>query len=102
MKAIVHVNQHHIKANRADGGHRPVLTNKTSTGNLYSHTTIIHDGQGNEIGRFRYEPNSPLSCGAHVWFETSSEYVTVIDGVTPAEAKNNIVPFATYLNKPVA
>lgn len=72
MKTIIHVNQHKIKANRKDGGDRPVLTCKTYKDNRYGHTARILDkNTGREVGRFVYRPNQPLSCGAHVWFETN-------------------------------
>lgn len=32
---------------------------------------------GRELGRFIYRPERPLSCGAHVWFQTS-ENVEVV------------------------
>ena len=41
MKTIIHVNQHQIKANRKDGGHRPVLTVKTYKSNTYAHEVNI-------------------------------------------------------------
>lgn len=70
MKTIVHVNQHVIKKNNKTGEREPVLTCKTYKDNRYAHTAIIKDEQGNELGRFVYRPDKPLSCGAHVWFET--------------------------------
>jgi hypothetical protein len=72
MKTIIHVNQHRIKANRKDEGDRPVLTCKTYKENRYGHEAIIKY-QGREIGRFVYRPDKPLSCGAHVWFETQEQ-----------------------------
>lgn len=76
MKRIIHVNQHMIKANRKDGGDRPVLTCKTYKDTEYGHEAVIIAG-GVEIGRFVYRPNRPLSCGAHVWFETENEDVSI-------------------------
>lgn len=73
MKTIIHVNQHKIKANRADGQTRPVLTCKTYRSNRYGHEAIIRSKNGRELGRFIYRPSKPLSCGAHVWFETQEE-----------------------------
>ncbi len=72
MKKIIHVNQHKIKANRKDDGNRPVLTCKTYQENQYGHECIIR-ADGVELGRFIYRPDKPLSCGAHVWFETEHE-----------------------------
>ena len=75
MKTIIHVNQHKIKANNKDGERRPVLTCKTYKSNDYGHEAEVwHDGV--VVGRFVYSPDKPLSCGAHVWFETQQE-VTV-------------------------
>jgi hypothetical protein len=74
MKTIIHVNQHVIKANRKTGESNTVLTCKTYKSNQYTDTAIVmKDGQ--EIGRFVYRPDNPLSCGAHVWFETECEVV---------------------------
>lgn len=73
-KTIIHVNQHRIKANRKDGGDRPVLTCKSYNSNDYGHTAVILCPEtGKELGRFVYSPDKPLSCGAHVWFETKEE-----------------------------
>lgn len=73
MKTIIHVNQHRIKANRKDGGGRPVLTCKTYKDNRYGATAVIrHPETGEELGRFVYRPGAPLACGAHVWFETQN------------------------------
>lgn len=78
MKKIIHVNQHRIKANRKDGGDRPVLTCKTYKSNMYGYEAVIRCREtGKELGRFVYSPDKPLSCGAHVWFETK-EAVDVI------------------------
>lgn len=71
MKTIIHVNQHVIKKNRKTGNVDPVLTCKTYKSNRYASTAIIRDKQGKEVGRFKYRPNKPLGCGAHVWFETA-------------------------------
>ena len=73
MKHIIHVNQHVIKSNRKENKNDPVLTCKTYKENRYGHTAIILDREGNELGKFVYRPNKPLSCGAHVWFETEND-----------------------------
>ena len=83
MKSIIHVNQHRIKANlrrlrdpqyaESHGSElEPVLTCKTYKDNRYGHEAIISVG-GREVGRFVYRPDAPLSCGAHVWFETQEQ-----------------------------
>lgn len=68
MRTLVHVNQHHIKANAKDGGNRPVLTVKTYKDNRYAHEVELPDGC-----RVVYRPDKPLSCGARVWIETDGE-----------------------------
>ena len=72
MKKIIHVNQHIIKANRKTGAQDPVLTVKTYKSNHYAHDVII-----NGASRVVYSPDKPLSCGAHVWIETSAS-ITII------------------------
>lgn len=74
MKTVIHVNQHNIKHNRnyPTLKRRPVLTCKTYKSNTKGmRATIKHDGK--VVGVFRYEPDAPLPCGAHVWFETQEE-----------------------------
>lgn len=72
MKIIIHVNQHNIKRNIKTGSKDPVLTVKTYKSNNYAHEVILRDKLGTEVGRFRYEPDNPLSCGARVWFESTT------------------------------
>jgi len=68
MKKRIHVNQHLIKANRKDGGSRPVLTVKTYKSNDYGRAVEILGPS-----RLIYRPDKPLSCGAHVWIETDAK-----------------------------
>jgi hypothetical protein len=72
MKTIVHVNQHVIKSNRANDENKPVLTVKTYKSNDYAHEAVIRDANGVEVARVVYRPDNPLSCGAHVWIETTN------------------------------
>jgi hypothetical protein len=76
MKTIIHVNQHVIKANRKNNEVNPVLTCKTYKTNEYTNTAVIVK-DGEEVGRFVYRPDKPLSCGAHVWFETNNKVIGV-------------------------
>jgi hypothetical protein len=71
MKTIIHVNQHVIKSNRKNNETNPVLTVKTYKNNTYG-TNVSIDGPCKIV----YNPDKPLSCGAHVWVETEAE-VTV-------------------------
>ena len=69
MKTRIHVNQHHIKANRKHPeGNLPVLTVKTYKSNTYANAVTI-----NGPSKLVYQPENPLSCGAHVWLETYAE-----------------------------
>jgi len=68
LKTIIHVNQHVIKSNRKEGKNDPVLTVKTYKNNIYAHDVEICGPS-----RVVYSPDKPLSCGAHVWIETTSE-----------------------------
>ena len=69
MRTIVHVNQHNIKHNAKTGEAKPVLTVKTYLQNRIGQTAkIMYNGV--EVGRFVYQPDKPLSCGAKVWFNT--------------------------------
>ena len=75
MKTIIHVNQHVIKSNRKNSETKPVLTCKTYKSNEYGMRADVLDDDGNIIGSFIYSPDKPLSCGAHVWFETNNKVV---------------------------
>ena len=76
-KCRLHVNQNMIKADRKDGGRRPVFTvkrrGKTSTGS----SCWILDGDGRVVARLVYRPDDPLSCGARAWIETDLDVVVV-------------------------
>jgi len=70
MKKRIHVNQHNIRAN-SKGADLPVLTMKTSKGNIKCNRVDVH-GPSTVV----YSPDKPLACGAKVWIETDAE-VTV-------------------------
>ena len=69
-KTRIHVNQHVVRRNGKTGEKSPVLTVKRGTTNTYCHSVQI-------LGPSRvvYSPDKPLSCGAKVWVETSSDVV---------------------------
>ena len=76
VKAIIHVNQHRIRSNLKTGKKEPVLTVKTYKNNVYCNEVII-DGPSKVV----YSPDKPLSCGARVWIETDSAFVTYLTEV---------------------
>jgi hypothetical protein len=67
MKSIIHVNQHIIKRNAKNGENEPTITVKQGRKNTYAREVII-DGPSKVV----YSPDSPLSCGAKVWIETTA------------------------------
>ncbi len=71
-KTIIHVNMHHVRANKKDGGNRAVLTVKRGKTNQYAHAVDIK-GPSKVV----YRPDKPLSCGARGWIETKAEVVLV-------------------------
>lgn len=79
-RTVVHVNQHVIKSNAKHGEAEPVLTVKKGRTNRYGHEVVIRDEDGRLVGKFRYEPEHPLSCGAKVWFETDLDVEVVVRG----------------------
>lgn len=68
MLKKIHVNQHHIIANRKDGGSRPPITIKTYKSNTYAYNVEILGPS-----KLVYRPDKPLSCGARLWIETRAE-----------------------------
>jgi hypothetical protein len=79
MKSRIHVNQHAIRANRKDGGHRPVISVKTYRSNRYAHGVVIHGPS-----RLVYRPDRPLPCGARLWLETDAQVELVSAPEVPA------------------
>ena len=65
MKSIIHIDQHAIRANKKDGGRRPVISVKTYKSNTKCHSVTV-DGPSEIV----YSPDKPLSCGARVWVVT--------------------------------
>ena len=90
MKTIIHVNQHVIKRNRKTGERESVLSAKTYKSNDYGHKVIIYGQDGKEAARIVYEPDKPLSCGAHVWLVTES--AVKVECVNYMEAKEKHAP----------
>lgn len=65
----IHVNQANMRANRKDGGRRPVFSVRTSMGVLWGREVEV-------VGRSKLVyPDKPLSCGARVWIETRSAVI---------------------------
>ena len=75
--ARIHVNQHKIKSNQKldkSTQKEPVITCKRGGENHYAHEVIIFGKDGLEAARVIYRPDKPLSCGAHVWIETTNAF----------------------------
>ena len=68
MKTVIHINQHIIKKNRKEGTTEPVITAKDYKRNRYGKSVEIK-GESRVV----YNPEKPLSCGAHCWIETDAE-----------------------------
>lgn len=68
MRKRIHVNQHAIKANRLDGGSRPVVSVKTYKWHKFGMSVEIL-GPSKAV----YQPSKPMKCGARVWIETNAE-----------------------------
>ena len=56
-----------------------MLTVKTYKTNDYAHEVIIYGQDGKEAARVIYRPDKPLSCGAHVWIESTGKVETVVN-----------------------
>ena len=65
MKTVIHVNQHHIKANAKAAG-LPVLTVKDYKQNRKCNEVVVKGEM-----RIIYSPDKPLPCGAIVWIPTN-------------------------------
>lgn len=72
MKTFIHVNQAYIRSNKkVEPDERvPVLTVKTYKSNTYANNVTI-EGPSKVV----YSPDKPLSCGARVWIETTSNVI---------------------------
>jgi len=60
-----------VRANKKDGGNRPVFTVKTYKENIICHKVKL-DGPLKMV----YRPDKPLKCGATLWIECRCEVET--------------------------
>jgi hypothetical protein len=65
MLKRIHVNRHHIAANKKDGGNRPIYTVKTHQRNYKGHSVRVDGALDFVDGQAK-----PLNCGAVAWGET--------------------------------
>lgn len=70
LKRRIHINQHTIRRNQKTGERKPVISCKTYKENIYSNSVEILGPS-----KIVYSPDKPLSCGARVWIETTSEVI---------------------------
>lgn len=70
----IHVNQHMIRQNKRDGTRESVITIQWRNKSYRVKTAHIHG-----VSRAVYRPEKPLSCGAHVWVETTAEVTPVYE-----------------------
>ena len=61
----IHVNQHVIRDNNKTGANNPIFTIKHRGRNIYAREVSTD-------GTLVYKPESPLSCGARAWLETTN------------------------------
>lgn len=71
---VIHVNRHHIAANRKDGGKRPCYTIKVAGRKKATYARrILINGPSECVS-----DDDQLTCGARVWIETRAN-ITLID-----------------------
>lgn len=63
----IHVNQQNMRANRKDGGRRPVFTVQTSNGPYRGFNVKVHGSC-----EFIDSTHKPLKCGARIWVSTKA------------------------------
>lgn len=79
---IIHVNRHHIAANRKDGGNRPCYTIKVA-----GRSKAVYARAFKALGEVEGVADTrQLSCGARVWLETKAA-LELTDEMTYEEAK---------------
>lgn len=66
----IHVNQHVIRRNKKTGACEPAITIQWKNKSYRFHDIAI-EGPSSVI----YSPEKPLSCGAHIWVETTATVV---------------------------
>ncbi len=72
MLKRIHVNRHHIAANRKDGGSRLIYTVKTYKKTYPAHEVWIY-GQSKMVDG----QTKPLNCGAVAWVETHAKVLLI-------------------------
>lgn len=66
----IHVNQHTIRRNKTTGERNNVITVQWR-----NKSYPVQNAEIRGAAKAVYSPDKPLSCGAHVWVETTSEVV---------------------------
>lgn len=73
MTTSVHVDRTALHENEKQGTDRPVLVVKRNGKVVKGNSAVVRDADGNEVGRFVYEPDAPRANNVRVWFETDLE-----------------------------
>lgn len=77
MPQFVHFNSHQHRRNKVDGGKRKALVfRRTKTAPAVRCREIRF---ANASGRFVYDPDNPLKCGAVAWVEFDDGTVVPVD-----------------------
>ena len=71
----IHVAQPTIRKNLKDqragrDGYAPAIVAKRGGENVYGHTVVIYDKQGNVVATVVQPKGKKLSCGARIWIST--------------------------------
>jgi hypothetical protein len=69
VKQILHVAQDAIRSRNGD----PAIIVRDYKGAVRAHEVELVLPDGSVVGKFHYSPDQPLSCGARVWLETTTD-----------------------------
>lgn len=66
----IYIDRATIRENHSRGTRKPPISVRTYKGVQKAHEAVVRDSEGNEVCRFIYSPDKPLSSGARLWVTT--------------------------------
>jgi hypothetical protein len=75
VRRLIHVAQDAIRKNAKTGSADPPLILRVGGKATRHSTLVLRTKDGQELARFVYQPQTPLSCGARLWLEVAEGVV---------------------------
>lgn len=81
-RRFLHVNQNILRQNLKTGERNPCITVKDGKSNTYCHCVEVRSSTGELVARLETHLDSPLSCGARIYFVVQPTAKIILDPPT--------------------